>query len=80
MKCSTAGIAVMITQATFKPDPNVPGRNILSVFHHGEVDHMHFDQEWIARNQDFWFMITQGITIGEAFTEDREYEKADAPQ
>lgn len=69
-----------ITDATFKPDPNIPGRSILSVFHHGEVDRMHFDREWVVRNPDFWAMITSGMTIGEAFKEQKDYEKADAPK
>ena len=68
-----------ITEATFKPDPEVAGSSILSVFHHGEVDTMKFDQEWVAQNQDFWFLITNGMCIGHAFSGDREYDKSDVP-
>jgi hypothetical protein len=68
-----------ISNAQMFPDPEVPGRTVLEVFCHGEVDVMHFDVDWMRENRDFMAMIVNDVIPGNAFVEDREYERRDPP-
>lgn len=65
-----------IIDASTKRNPDT-GTVELIVSHHGEIDTMKFTEEWMANNQDFMFMITNNLTQGIAFNEDKEYKKVD---
>lgn len=46
----------------------------LLVYCHGEIDSMNFEDEWVVKNPDFMFLITNNLTTGIAFNDpDKEY-------
>ena len=74
VKCAKCNEFIKDARTQMFPDT---GTVELIVSHHGEIDKMKFTQEWMADNQDFMFMITNNLTQGVAFSEDKEYEKVD---